>query len=75
MSVTIHVDNNPDTRQELLDSLHALYTSSPYMSAYVDVHLVVDRFDRQFNMWRTSALVARLTAQATWPSSSRGPTT
>ena len=55
VSVTIHVDNNPDTRQELLDSLHALYSSSPYMSAYVDVHLVVDRFDRQFNMWRASS--------------------
>jgi len=25
------------------------------MSAYVDVHLVVDDFDRQFNMWRNVA--------------------
>jgi hypothetical protein len=30
------------------------------MSTYVDVHLVIDSFDRQFNMWRN---VARLFAR------------
>jgi glycosyltransferase-like protein LARGE len=55
ISVTIHVTNDASSRQELLDSLHALYTTSPYMSTYVDVHLVVDSFDRQFNMWRNVA--------------------
>ena len=25
------------------------------MSTYVDVHLVIDNFDRQFNMWRNVA--------------------
>lgn len=55
ISVTIHVSNDPTTRTELLDSLHTLYTSSPSMSMYVDVHLVVDNFDRQFNMWRNVA--------------------
>jgi len=55
ISVTIHVDNIPETRSGLLDSLHALYASSPFMTAFVDVHLIVDRFDRQFNMWRNVA--------------------
>jgi hypothetical protein len=55
ISVTIHVSNNAPTRTELLESLHELYISSPYMSAYVDVHLVIDNFDRQFNMWRNVA--------------------
>lgn len=53
--MTIHVSNNAPTRTELLDSLHELYTTSPYMSAFVDVHLVIDSFDRQFNMWRNVA--------------------
>lgn len=55
VSVTIHVDNNAATREQLLKSLHDLYTTSPHMSQYVDVHLVVDDFDRQFNMWRNVA--------------------
>jgi len=54
VSVTIHVTNN-EGREELLESLDALYTTSPYMSTYVDVHLVIDNFDRQFNMWRNVA--------------------
>lgn len=46
--------------QELLDDLHDLYTSTPHMSTNVDVHLVIDSFDRQFNAWRN---VARLFAR------------
>ena len=46
---------NNEGRQELLESLEALYTTSPFMSTYVDVHLVIDNFDRQFNMWRNVA--------------------
>lgn len=55
VSVTIHVTNNPQTRAKLLEELHTMYTSNPYMKKYVDVHLVVDTFDRQFNMWRNVA--------------------
>jgi glycosyltransferase-like protein LARGE len=55
VSVTLHVTNNPETKTELLESLHALYTSVPAMSTWVDVHLVIDNFDRQFNMWRNIA--------------------
>jgi hypothetical protein len=54
ISVTIHVTSDAD-RNELLESLHELYTTSPYMSTYVDVHLVIDTFERQFNMWRNVA--------------------
>ena len=40
-----------------LDALHALYTSTPLMSQYVDVHLVMTpgAGDRQFNAWRNVA--------------------
>lgn len=55
ISVTIHVSNNAPTRTQLLQDLHELYTTSPFMSAFVDVHLVIDSFDRQFNMWRNVA--------------------
>jgi hypothetical protein len=53
--VCIHVPNDPASRAELIESLRALYASSPVMSLYVDVHLVVDNFERQFNMWRNVA--------------------
>ncbi|KAJ8076862.1 hypothetical protein PM082_001285 [Marasmius tenuissimus] len=55
ISVTIHVRNNSLHIQDLLDSLHSLYTSTPLMSKNVDVHLVIDFFDRQFNTWRNIA--------------------
>ncbi|KDQ08516.1 glycosyltransferase family 49 protein [Botryobasidium botryosum FD-172 SS1] len=55
ISVTIHVPDHPAQRHALLDALHTLYTSTPYMSSFVDVHLVLDPFERQFNMWRNVA--------------------
>ncbi|KAJ6593539.1 glycosyltransferase family 49 protein [Mycena capillaripes] len=55
ISVTIHVKNTTDRVHELLDSLHMLYLSSPKMASNVDVHLVIDAFDRQFNTWRNIA--------------------
>lgn len=54
VSATVHVSDT-DTHSELLQSLDDLYTSSPAMMKYVDVHLVYDPFDRQFNMWRNVA--------------------
>ncbi|KAK0486153.1 glycosyltransferase family 49 protein [Armillaria novae-zelandiae] len=60
ISVTIHVNNDTTHILDLLDSLETLYTSSPQMSRFVDVHLVVDFFDRQFNTWRN---IARLFAR------------
>lgn len=32
-----------------------MYNASPLMMQYVDIHLVYDPFDRQFNMWRNVA--------------------
>ncbi|KAJ6576833.1 glycosyltransferase family 49 protein [Mycena sp. CBHHK59/15] len=55
ISVTIHVRNATSHVRELLDSLHTLYVSSPKMASNVDVHLVIDAFDRQFNTWRNVA--------------------
>ncbi|CAG8758603.1 6349_t:CDS:2, partial [Acaulospora morrowiae] len=55
ISVTIHVNDDEESRDKLLSSLHVLYDSNPYMKKFVDVHLVVDKFERQFNMWRNVA--------------------
>ena len=60
ISVTIHVKSAPADLETLFAALHALYTSTPSMSTYVDVHLVIDPFDRQFNTWRN---IARLFAR------------
>lgn len=40
--------------------LEKTYTASEFMSRFVDVHLVIDSFDRQFNTWRN---IARLFAR------------
>ncbi|GAA5834508.1 hypothetical protein JCM9279_004336 [Rhodotorula babjevae] len=54
VSATVHVTQGKNP-SELLAALDKLYTSSPLMKQYVDVHLVYDPFDRQFNMWRNVA--------------------
>ncbi|GAA6001715.1 hypothetical protein JCM10207_002280 [Rhodosporidiobolus poonsookiae] len=54
ISATVHVSEGK-SHVELLQSLDKLYTSSPLMKKYVDIHLVYDTFDRQFNMWRNVA--------------------
>ncbi|GAA6035168.1 hypothetical protein JCM8097_006400 [Rhodosporidiobolus ruineniae] len=54
VSATVHVSEGK-SHGELLQSLEKLYTSSPLMKKYVDIHLVYDNFDRQFNMWRNVA--------------------
>lgn len=55
ISVTIHVNDVPNKRNALLAQLNDLYHNNPLMKKYVDVHLVIDKFDRQFNMWRNVA--------------------
>lgn len=54
VSVAIHV-NDDDTKQKILTDLHQLYEENQDLRRYVDLHLVVDKFDRQFNMWRNVA--------------------
>lgn len=61
ISVTVHIRDGAEHVQEVLLSLHEMYTSSPLMSIFVDVHLVVDVFERQFNTWRN---IARLFARS-----------
>ena len=56
----MHIKNETNHVQDTLDALRSLYSSSPHMALFVDVHLVIDSFDRQFNTWRN---IARLFAR------------
>ncbi|KAF8967939.1 glycosyl-transferase for dystroglycan-domain-containing protein [Flammula alnicola] len=60
ISVTVHIRDVAEHVQEVLESLREMYTSSETMMTFVDIHLVVDAFDRQFNTWRN---IARLFAR------------
>jgi glycosyltransferase-like protein LARGE len=54
ISAAIHITDDTEksaTMQELTDT----YQKNPDMQKYVDVHLIVDKYDRQFNMWRNVA--------------------
>ncbi|RUO95592.1 glycosyl-transferase for dystroglycan-domain-containing protein [Jimgerdemannia flammicorona] len=54
ISVAIHI-NDDEGRDAIIEELHQLYKSNPLMRQYMDLHLIVDTFDRQFNMWRNVA--------------------
>ncbi|ORZ06456.1 glycosyl-transferase for dystroglycan-domain-containing protein [Absidia repens] len=54
ISAAIHVNDDDDKEQTLKD-LAYVYDTNPDMQQYVDIHLVVDTFDRQFNLWRNVA--------------------
>lgn len=58
--MTFHINNVTENVPQLLESLHHLYTTTASMATYVDVHLVLDTFERQFNTWRN---IARLFAR------------
>lgn len=53
--MAIHVTDSPQRRVALLEALHELYTATPTLAEYLDVHLVLDVFERQFNTWRNIA--------------------
>ncbi|KAF9578729.1 hypothetical protein BGW38_005335 [Lunasporangiospora selenospora] len=59
ISVSIWIRDDEDKDMHF-QALHDLYESEPLLKQYVDVHVVVDRFDFQLNMWRN---VARLFAR------------
>ncbi|KAI9494613.1 glycosyl-transferase for dystroglycan-domain-containing protein [Zychaea mexicana] len=59
ISAAIHISNTDDG-QDALTELYQLMENSPDMQQHVDVHLIIDDYDRQFNMWRN---VAKLFAQ------------
>ncbi|KAI8145869.1 glycosyl-transferase for dystroglycan-domain-containing protein [Fennellomyces sp. T-0311] len=54
ISAAIHV-NDDETKEEVLAELQSVYDSNPDMQKYVDIHMVLDNFDRQFNLWRNVA--------------------
>ncbi|CAO3675085.1 unnamed protein product [Umbelopsis ramanniana] len=54
ISVAIHIQDD-ESHEEILAELHELYRNNAMMKEYVDLHLIVDKFDRQFNMWRNVA--------------------
>ncbi|ORY06743.1 hypothetical protein K493DRAFT_203036 [Basidiobolus meristosporus CBS 931.73] len=54
VSVAIHVSDD-SKKDEILNRLAKMYESNPLMRRYVDVHLIVDRYERQFNYWRNVA--------------------
>lgn len=61
ISVAFHIKNTTqDEVQATLVMLEKTYAGSEFMPRFVDVHLVIDSFDRQFNTWRN---IARLFAR------------
>lgn len=54
ISAAIHV-NDDHEKHTILNDLHSMYQANPDMARFVDIHLIVDKFDRQFNMWRNAA--------------------
>ncbi|KAI8987266.1 glycosyl-transferase for dystroglycan-domain-containing protein [Mycotypha africana] len=54
ISVALHVNDDED-KYQIISDLHDLFAENEDMRRYVDLHLVVDKFDRQFNMWRNVA--------------------
>ncbi|KAH7910999.1 glycosyltransferase family 49 protein [Hygrophoropsis aurantiaca] len=60
ISATVHIRALPGgptskATHALLDALHALYTTTPMMPTFVDIHLVLSPFDRSLNTWRNAA--------------------
>ncbi|KAI9252652.1 glycosyl-transferase for dystroglycan-domain-containing protein [Sporodiniella umbellata] len=52
ISAAIHVMEGD---QETIEELERVYGANRDMQSFVDVHLIVDRYDRQFNLWRNTA--------------------
>ncbi|KAI8981061.1 glycosyl-transferase for dystroglycan-domain-containing protein [Pilobolus umbonatus] len=54
ISAAIHITDN-ESKEEIMSSLYDVFNTNPDMREYVDVHLIVDKYNRQFNMWRNVA--------------------
>ncbi|KAI8983786.1 glycosyl-transferase for dystroglycan-domain-containing protein [Pilobolus umbonatus] len=54
ISAAIHVMDDTE-RTATIKELKNMYRSNPDMQKYVDIHLIIDKYDRQFNMWRNTA--------------------
>ncbi|KAI9023427.1 glycosyl-transferase for dystroglycan-domain-containing protein [Hyaloraphidium curvatum] len=56
ISVTIHIQDDEENQvEEAIADLDELVHQHPILAKYVDAHLLIDRFDRQFNLWRNVA--------------------
>lgn len=55
ISATIHINDNDSSREKEFDLLYQMINENPDIIRYVDIHLIVDKYDRQFNMWRNTA--------------------
>lgn len=54
ISAAIHI-NDDEQKDSILAKLQQTYHENPDMKRHVDIHLIVDKYDRQFNMWRNTA--------------------
>ncbi|KAL9552376.1 hypothetical protein MBANPS3_003787 [Mucor bainieri] len=54
ISAAIHI-NDDEQKESILAKLQQTFHENPDMKRHVDVHLIIDKFDRQFNMWRNTA--------------------
>ncbi|OZJ03659.1 hypothetical protein BZG36_03542 [Bifiguratus adelaidae] len=53
ISAAIHINDND--KDDILKQLRDAYAANPDMQKHVDVHVILDRYERQFNMWRNIA--------------------
>ncbi|CAO3650467.1 unnamed protein product [Cunninghamella blakesleeana] len=60
ISAAIHI-NDDETKDEVIAELHDYFDKNSDMQKYVNIHLIIDTFDRQFNMWRNVAKFFALT--------------
>lgn len=54
VSAAIHI-NDDEQRDSIVEDLHLIYETEPLVRRYLDVHLIIDKHDRQFNLWRNVA--------------------
>ena len=57
--MTVHIGEDEDV-PAMIQALERMYHTSVMMQMFVDMHLVIDSFDRQLNTWRN---IARLFAR------------
>ncbi|KAJ3339237.1 hypothetical protein HDU93_008445 [Gonapodya sp. JEL0774] len=55
VSVTLHLSPNEPSLSSNLAQLSKLLAANPLVRALCDIHIVTDRFNRQFNTWRNIA--------------------
>ncbi|KAI9140681.1 glycosyl-transferase for dystroglycan-domain-containing protein [Paraphysoderma sedebokerense] len=63
ISVAIYIPKDPETQAKTLQELKSLYDRNPNVQKYVDAHVIIDNYPRQFNLWRN---VARFFARANY---------